>query len=65
MELIQFNYCEFIFYNHKVCFYKINKGYRVDVTQTSAGMKVTKTTEILNPPSLHVAETLILKLFKD
>ena len=65
MELIRFNYCEFNFFNHKVVFYEISKGYRVEVTQTSAGMKVTKTTDILNPPSLHVAETLILKLFKD
>ena len=65
MELIGFNYCEFIFKKHKVVFYEISKGYRVEVTQTTGTQKTTKFIEVLNAPSLHVAETLILKLFKD
>lgn len=65
MELIRFNFCEFSFIKHKVLFIPIVKGYRVEVTQTTGEKKTVKTTEILNPPSLHVAETLILKLFKD
>lgn len=65
MELIQFNYCDFIFSNHKVSFYPIGKGYRAEITQITGMKKTVKFIEVLNPPSLHVAETLILKLFKD
>ena len=65
MELIRFTFCDFIFSNHKVSFYPIVKGYRVEVTQTTGTQKTTKFIEVLNAPSLHVAETLILKLFKD
>lgn len=65
MELIKFDCCDFVFLNHVVSFYPIKKGYRVEVTQTTGKQKTVKFTEVLNPPSLHVAETLILKLFKD
>ena len=65
MELISFNYCQFNFKSHTVIFYPVRKGYRVEVTETRDASKVTKYIDVLNTPSLHTAETLILKLFKD